>query len=171
MKVLICDDEENIRKLLKRLLKIEGIDADVAENGLSAQRMISEERYDAVIADLRMPGLDGLSLIRWIRHEGFRIPVIMISAHGDINDAVTALKECTESDKCRSWCEEELRLSWREQLSWPDQEDNRADRALSGYCTHNRGIRNGQGGCRQADTSSLLRLVRAIHGDQYRRCS
>ena len=93
MKVLICDDEENIRKLLKRLLKIEGIDADVAENGLSAQRMISEERYDAVIADLRMPGLDGLSLIRWIRHEGFRIPVIMISAHGDINDAVTALKD------------------------------------------------------------------------------
>ena len=70
-----------------------GIDADVAENGLSAQRMISEERYDAVIADLRMPGLDGLSLIRWIRHEGFRIPVIMISAHGDINDAVTALKD------------------------------------------------------------------------------
>ncbi len=93
MKVLICDDEENIRKLLKRLLKLEGIDSDGAENGLSAQRMMSEERYDAVIADLRMPGLDGLSLLRWIRGEGFRVPVVMISAHGDINDAVTALKE------------------------------------------------------------------------------
>ena len=93
MKVLVCDDEENIRKLLKRLLNLEGIDADCAENGLSAQRMIASERYDAIVADLRMPGLDGLGLLRWIRAEGFRVPVMMISAHGDINDAVTALKE------------------------------------------------------------------------------
>lgn len=93
MKVLICDDEENIRELMKRYLGLDRIDADTAENGLSAQRLIRENHYDAVIMDLRMPGLDGMELLKWIRREGFRMPSIMISAHGEISDAVSALKE------------------------------------------------------------------------------
>ena len=93
MKILICDDEENIRNVMKRFLAMEGIESDTAENGLSAERMLRDNAYDALLVDLRMPGLDGLSLIRWMKAEGFRLPVIMISAHGDITDAVTALKE------------------------------------------------------------------------------
>ena len=93
MRILICDDEENIRNVMKRFLALEGIDSDTAENGLSAERMMRENAYDALLVDLRMPGLDGLSLIKWVRSEGFRLPIIMISAHGDISDAVTALKE------------------------------------------------------------------------------
>ena len=93
MRVLVCDDEENIRNLMKRFLAMEGIDADTAENGLSAERLLRESPYDAMLIDLRMPGKSGLDVIRWMREEGFRIPVIMISAHGDITDAVTALKE------------------------------------------------------------------------------
>lgn len=93
MRILVCDDEENIRNLMKRFLSMEGIDADTAENGLSAERMLRENPYEAVLIDLRMPGLSGLDVIRWMRAEGFRIPVIMISAHGDITDAVTALKQ------------------------------------------------------------------------------
>ena len=91
MKILICDDEENIRNVMKRFLSMEGIDSDTAENGLSAERLLRENAYDALLVDLRMPGLDGLSLIKWMKAEGFRIPAIMISAHGDITDAVTAL--------------------------------------------------------------------------------
>ena len=93
MKILICDDEENIRNVMKRFLSLEGIDSDTAENGLSAERMLRESAYDALLVDLRMPGRDGLSLIRWMKAEGFRMPIIMMSAHGDIQDAVTALKE------------------------------------------------------------------------------
>ena len=93
MKVLICDDEENIRNLMKRFLALEGLDSDTAENGLSAERMLRSDVYDAVLIDLRMPGMDGLELLKWLRQEGFRMPAIMISAHGDITDAVTALKE------------------------------------------------------------------------------
>ena len=93
MVVLLCDDEENIRVLMKRFFSLEDIDCDTAENGLSAQRMLRERAYDAILVDLKMPGLDGLSLIRWLRAEGFRMPCIMISAHGEISDAVTALKE------------------------------------------------------------------------------
>jgi len=93
MRILIVDDEVNIRELMKRFLGLEGIDADSAENGFSAQRMLSEQAYDACIVDLKMPGMDGIELIQWIRSEGFRMPVIMASAHGEISDAVQALKD------------------------------------------------------------------------------
>ncbi len=93
MHVLIVDDEKNIRELMGTYLGLEGMESDSAENGLSAQRFLRERLYDACLVDLKMPGMDGLSLIKWIRDEGFRMPVIMMSAHGEIRDAVKALKE------------------------------------------------------------------------------
>jgi two-component system response regulator AtoC len=108
MNVLIVDDEENIRNLLKQYLKIDGIDSDLAENGLSAQRMIKSNPYDAMLVDLKMPGMDGQQLIAWLRTEGFRMPVIMMSAHGEIADAVTALKEGAQDYVVKPFDPEEL---------------------------------------------------------------
>ena len=110
MRILISDDEENIRNLMKRFFSLDDISCDTAENGLSAQRMIRENAYDALLVDLRMPGLDGLSLIRWLRAEGFRMPVIMISAHGDITDAVSALKEGADDYVVKPFDPEELTI-------------------------------------------------------------
>lgn len=110
MKVLIVDDEENIRVLMSRFFRLEGIDADGAENGLSAQRLVKESPYDALLVDLRMPGMDGLSLIKWLRAEGFRMPVIMVSAHGDIADAVSALKEGAQDYIVKPFDPEELTI-------------------------------------------------------------
>lgn len=110
MRILISDDEENIRNLMKRFFSLDNIICDTAENGLSAQRMIRENAYDALLVDLRMPGLDGLSLIRWLRAEGFRMPVIMISAHGDITDAVSALKEGADDYVVKPFDPEELTI-------------------------------------------------------------
>jgi two-component system response regulator AtoC len=108
MKILIVDDEPNIRDLMHRYLSLDGIESDCAENGLSAQRMLKENPYDACLVDLKMPGMDGLSLIVWIRQEGFRMPVIMISAHGDISDAVSALKEGAQDYIVKPFDPEEL---------------------------------------------------------------
>lgn len=108
MRVLIVDDEDNIRKVLSRYLATESIDSDGAENGLSAQRMLSETAYDLCVIDLRMPGLDGLSLIKWMRQSGFSIPAIMISAHGDISDAVQALKDGAQDYLVKPFDPEEL---------------------------------------------------------------
>ena len=91
-RVLIADDEPNIRDSLRRLLELEGNEVVTADNGLAAQRRMQEEPFGAAIVDLKMPGMDGLELLRWIRLERPRLPVIMISAYGEVSDAVTAMK-------------------------------------------------------------------------------
>ncbi|MDY0287510.1 MAG: sigma-54 dependent transcriptional regulator [Sphaerochaeta sp.] len=108
MKILIVDDEPNIRALMHRYLQLENIESDCAENGLSAQRMLKAELYDACLIDLKMPGMDGLSLIEWIRAEGFRMPIIMVSAHGEITDAVSALKQGAQDYIVKPFDPEEL---------------------------------------------------------------
>lgn len=113
MRILIVDDEYNIRELMRKYLGLEGMESDGAENGLSAQRYLREHIYDACLVDLRMPGMDGISLIRWIRQEGFRMPVIMISAHGEIHDAVTALKEGAQDYIVKPFDPEELTIRLR----------------------------------------------------------
>ncbi len=92
MKILIVDDEKNIRDLMARYLSLESMEAIGAENAFSAQRLLREQSFDACLVDLKMPGMNGLELIKWVRNEGFRMPVIMASAHGEITDAVEALK-------------------------------------------------------------------------------
>ena len=92
MRILIVDDETNIRDLMVRYMKIEGIDGIGAENAFSAQRILREQPFDGILVDLKMPGMDGMEFIRWVRDEGFRMPAIMMSAHGDISDAVNAMK-------------------------------------------------------------------------------
>jgi two-component system response regulator AtoC len=93
MRILIADDEKNIRESLRRLLELEGMEAVAVENGEAARDTLKEERFDAVLLDLRMPGLSGQEVLEWIVTEGIPVPVVMISAHGEIPDAVRALKK------------------------------------------------------------------------------
>jgi two-component system response regulator AtoC len=116
MKILIVDDEQDIRDSIKRYLKLEGIAADCAENGLSGQRCLQEQTYAAAIVDLRMPGMSGLELIRWIRGEGLNIPVIMISAYGEIDDAVEAMKSGAQDYIVKPFNAEELLLRLRKMI-------------------------------------------------------
>ena len=64
----------------------------MALDGKAGRQKLEEEAYDVLVSDLRMPGLDGMQLLRWVKEEGPNIPVIMISAHGEIRDAVEAMK-------------------------------------------------------------------------------
>jgi two-component system response regulator AtoC len=113
LRILVVDDEINIRTLICTYLELEHFESDAAENGLSAQRLLSQEAYEAVLLDLKMPGMDGLELLRWIRHQGFRMPVIMISAHGEIPDAVAALKEGAQDYVTKPFDIEELTIRLR----------------------------------------------------------
>ncbi|MDR2738645.1 MAG: sigma-54 dependent transcriptional regulator [Treponema sp.] len=92
MRVLIVDDERNIRESLRKYLGLEQIDSAAAETGESAIRSLEREAFDAVILDLKLPGMNGQEVLAWINSRGIISPVIMISAHGQIADAVAALK-------------------------------------------------------------------------------
>jgi two-component system, NtrC family, response regulator AtoC len=92
MKILIADDEKNIRDSIAKYLSVESFETVTANNGLAAQRLLQEDVFHAMILDLRMPGMDGLELLKWIKENGLLIPVIMISAYQDVKDAVEAMK-------------------------------------------------------------------------------
>ncbi len=90
--ILVVDDEKNLRRLAADYLSNEGYQTVTASNGLAAQKILTEKRIHAVILDLKMPGLDGLSLLQWLMKEGPAIPALMISAFGEVEDAVGAMK-------------------------------------------------------------------------------
>jgi two-component system response regulator AtoC len=92
MRVLIVDDEKNIRESLKKYLSLEKIEAAGAESAEEGLDLLEKESFDAVILDLKLPGMSGLEALDKIQQRGILSPVIMISAHGQIADAVAALK-------------------------------------------------------------------------------
>jgi two-component system response regulator AtoC len=92
MKVLIVDDEKNIRESLKKYLRLESIEASGTETAEAALDLLEEESFDALVTDLKLPGSSGQALLETVQEKGFPVPVIMISAHGQIEDAVKALK-------------------------------------------------------------------------------
>lgn len=92
MKILVVDDERNIRESIQKLLELDGIASVSASDGAEALEAIRNEAFDAIVTDLRMPGMGGQELLEKMRSDGIRSPVIMISALGEIGDAVKALK-------------------------------------------------------------------------------
>jgi len=92
MRIIVADDEPNLLSSIGAFLKAESIDAALSPDGAKAKALLSEESFDAAVLDIRMPGLDGISLLRWIKDEGLTLPVIMMSAHGDVRDAVEAMR-------------------------------------------------------------------------------
>jgi len=92
MRVLVVDDEKRMVESLSGYLKLENIECATASDGSEAARLVEESFFDAVVTDLRMPGMDGLAFLRWVKEEGPALPVIVISAHGEVKDAVEAMK-------------------------------------------------------------------------------
>ncbi len=80
-KILVVDDEKNIRILLMEELTDEGYDVILAQNGEQAMEMIKSEKPDLVTLDIKMPGEDGLSVLRKIRETEYDLPVIICSAY------------------------------------------------------------------------------------------
>ena len=116
MKILVADDEKNIREALVKWLNTSGFEATGVENGLAAQRLLQEEAFSGVVSDLKMPGLDGLQLLSWCRSEGPDVPFVMISAHGEIQDAVEAMRRGAKDYLVKPFDPEELEVRLRAAL-------------------------------------------------------
>jgi two-component system OmpR family response regulator len=94
LKILIVDDDPVTRALLsKRLTKAE-YEVEAAENGVVAVRMIAQSYYDVVLTDLMMPGgVDGIGVLESAKENNLKTEVILITAHGSIDNAIIAMKK------------------------------------------------------------------------------
>jgi len=89
--VLVVDDEPSVRDVVVRYLKRDGFRTLEAGDGDTARGLLEQETPSLVVLDLMLPGMDGLSLCRWIR-ERSELPVIMITALGEETDRLTGLE-------------------------------------------------------------------------------
>jgi len=92
-RILIVDDEKDIRELLLRVLtRIGGFHIELAENGEDALRKISKDSYDLVLTDLKMPKVDGLQLVDEIARIKPETLTVLMTGHGSIDSALEAMK-------------------------------------------------------------------------------
>jgi len=90
--ILIADDEPHMRRLLEIMLQKMGHTVFAASDGQEALELARKNPVDLVITDLRMPRIDGITLLSRLREEGQDVPVIVITAHGTVESAVDAMK-------------------------------------------------------------------------------
>jgi len=91
--ILIVDDEIDMLQLLKRSLEPDlNCIVETAISGEQALRLLENKIFDLVLADIKMPGMDGLELLELIKRENSDITVLMMTGHGDIETAVEAMK-------------------------------------------------------------------------------
>ena len=91
-RVLVVDDEADIRELLDMTLARMGIECDCVASVAAAKRRLEEKTYQLCLTDMRMPDGDGLELVRHVEMHYPRLPVAVITAHGNTENAVAALK-------------------------------------------------------------------------------
>ena len=92
LKILVVDDEEAMREVLRERLESFGFEVSTAEDGAAAERRVAAFDPDAVLSDVVLPDTSGLDLLRMIRGAGRDRPVILITAHGTVELAVEAMK-------------------------------------------------------------------------------
>src|SRR5512146_1407706 len=91
-RILVVDDEPSARSGMEKLLQQEGYTVDVAADGPSALTIAAESPPDVVITDLKMPKMDGVALLAKLREQDRDLPVIMVTAFGDVGSAVNAMR-------------------------------------------------------------------------------
>ena len=91
--VLLVEDKESMAEMLRQTLETEGYRVTIARDGAEGIRMVRDGYYDLVISDLKLPKKDGIEVLKACKAESPRTPVIMMTAFGTIETAVTAMKE------------------------------------------------------------------------------
>src|SRR5712671_3175164 len=130
--VLIIDDEAEIRESLQTLLEMEGFAVETAPTGEAGLQRIGEHPFDLILLDLALPGRDGMEILADIRAHETRLPVIMITAYGTVENAVRAMQSGAANFVQKPWDNEKLLADVRAAVGWrrAEEENIQLKRAL-----------------------------------------
>jgi len=124
MRILVIEDEKKIADFIKRGLKEEGYTVDVAYDGEEGQFLAKTNTYDLILLDLMLPKLDGLTLCKNLKKEGFSTPIIMVTAKDTIEDKVVGLNSGADDYITKPFAFEELLARVRAILRKKDKVSN-----------------------------------------------
>lgn len=91
-RILVVDDENIVRTSCSRTLAPEGYEVKLAKNGFEGLKMASEERFDLVLTDLKMPDMDGIEVLRIIKEKWPETAVVIVTGYQTVDTAVKAIK-------------------------------------------------------------------------------
>lgn len=91
MRILLVEDEEGMSQVLVEIFKKNKIGVDAVLNGLDGLKYAQTESYDAIVLDIMLPGLDGISILKKLREDKNKVPVLLLTAKEDISDKVAGL--------------------------------------------------------------------------------
>ncbi|AKL94652.1 response regulator receiver protein [Clostridium aceticum] len=117
IKILIVDDEKNIRLALKQCLLAEHYEVETAVNGLEGYEKIMAGDFAVVLLDMKMPGLTGIEVLQKARSQGKLVNIIMMTAYGTIEKAVEAMKLGAIDFLSKPFAPEEIRTIVKDVLS------------------------------------------------------
>ncbi|GAB3235038.1 response regulator transcription factor [Mycolicibacterium hippocampi] len=116
-RVLIADDDDVVRDVVRRYLERDGLDVSIANDGTEALRLLGSQRIDVAVLDVMMPGPDGLSLCRSLRRGGdYTVPVILLTALGEEEDRIAGLEAGADDYLTKPFSPRELALRVRSVL-------------------------------------------------------
>jgi DNA-binding NtrC family response regulator len=107
-RILVIDDEVEIRESLEALLELEGFQVDLAANAAEGERKLESRAYDLVLLDLMMPDKSGMEVLRDVRERDRYTPIFMITAYGTLEAAVQAVKLGANDYLAKPWDNEKL---------------------------------------------------------------
>ena len=108
MRILLAEDSKSLRKSVARALRASGYAVDETGDGQDALHFVDSVRYDAVVLDIMLPNLDGLTLLSKIRHAGNETPVLLLTARDTIDDRVQGLQTGADDYVTKPFALEEL---------------------------------------------------------------
>ncbi len=145
MRILVVEDEQNLRSLTVKRLEEEGYSVDACEDGREALEYASMTEYDAIILDILLPKLDGLQVLRTLRAKKDRTPVLLLTARGAVEDKVEGLNSGADDYMAKPFSYEELlaRLRVMIRRQAVDVTENRLELADLSLDLNTREVRRG----------------------------
>jgi len=130
--VLIVDDEAEIRESLQTLLEMEGFEVETSPTGEDGLSQMANRPFDLVLLDLTLPGRNGMEILSEIRSHDPKLPVIMITAYGTVENAVRAMQSGATNFVQKPWDNEKLLADVRAAVGWrrAEEENIQLKRAL-----------------------------------------